>query len=122
MINLLIFSIIVGIVFSLVIVPFILSTQAKRGADEAKATVRVPFNRGAAIATVAILSAVVVFVFYYTTNMDRNWTSLWMALLVVTFLGALSAGGKDRKVKIVLFLGRTCFRGIYTQCAAIQRR
>ena len=68
MFNLLIFSIIVGVVFSLVIVPFILSTQAKRSADEAKATVRVPFNRGAAIATVAILSTIIVFMFYYTTN------------------------------------------------------
>ena len=32
-----------------------------------------------------------------------------MALLVVTLLGALSAGGKDRKVKIVLFLGALVF-------------
>lgn len=118
MFNLLIFSIIVGVVFSLVIVPFILSTQAKRGADEAKAAVRVPFNRGAAIATVAILSAAAVFVFYYTTNMDRNWTSLWMALLLVTLLGALSAGGKDRKVKMVLFLGALVF-GAYILSAPL---
>jgi len=116
MFNLLIFSIIVGVVFSLVIVPFILSTQAKRGADEE--AVRTPFNRGAAIATVAILSAIVVFVFYYTTNMDRNWTSLWMVLLVVTLLGALSAGGKDRKVKLVLFLGALVF-GAYILSAPL---
>ncbi|MEK4712935.1 hypothetical protein [Sporosarcina sp. FSL K6-5500] len=116
MFNLLIFSIIVGIVFSLVIVPFILSTQAKRGADEE--TVRTPFNRGAAIVTVAILSAIAVFVFYYTTNMDRNWTSLWMVLLVVTLLGALSAGGKDRKVKLVLFLGALVF-GAYILSAPL---
>ena len=116
MFNLLIFSIIVGIVFSLVIVPFILSTQAKRGADEE--AVRTPFNRGAAIATVAILSAIAVFVFYYTTNMDRNWTSLWMVLLVVTLLGALSAGGKDRKVKLVLFLGALVF-GAYILSAPL---
>ncbi|QNK88428.1 hypothetical protein H7992_01115 [Sporosarcina sp. resist] len=116
MFNLLIFSIIVGIVFSLVIVPFILSTQAKRGADEE--AVKTPFNRGAAIATVAILSAIAVFVFYYTTNMDRNWTSLWMVLLVVTLLGALSAGGKDRKVKLVLFLGALVF-GAYILSAPL---
>lgn len=116
MFNLLIFSIIVGIVFSLVIVPFILSTQAKRGADEE--AVRTPFNRGAAIVTVAILSAIAVFVFYYTTNMDRNWTSLWMVLLVVTLLGALSAGGKDRKVKLVLFLGALVF-GAYILSAPL---
>ena len=116
MFNLLIFSIIVGIVFSLVIVPFILSTQAKRGADEE--AVRTPFNRGAAIVTVAILSAIAVFVFYYTTNMDRNWTSLWMVLLVVTLLGALSAGGKDRKVKLVLSLGALVF-GAYILSAPL---
>ena len=109
MINLLIFSIIVGIVFSLVIVPFILSTQAKRSADEARANVSVPFNRGAAIATVATLSTAVVFAFYYATNMDRNWTSFWLALLLVTFLGVVVAGGKDRKLKIVLFLGALAF-------------
>jgi len=118
MFNLLIFSIIVGIVFSLVIVPFILSTQAKRGTDEAKETVRVTFNRGAAIATVAILSAAAVFAFYYVTNMDRNLTSLWMVLLVVTLLGALSAGGNDRKVKMVLFLGALVF-GVYILSAPL---
>jgi len=118
MFNLLIFSIIVGIVFSLVIVPFILSTQAKRGTGEAKETVRVTFNRGAAIATVAILSAAAVFAFYYVTNMDRNLTSLWMVLLVVTLLGALSAGGNDRKVKMVLFLGALVF-GVYILSAPL---
>ncbi len=118
MINLLIFSIIVGIVFSLVIVPFILGTQAKPSADEARANVRVPFNRGVAIATAATLSTAVVFAFYYATNMDRNWTSLWMALLLVTFLGVLSARGKDRQLKIVLFLGALAF-GAYILSAPL---
>ena len=118
MFNLILFSIIVGVIFSLVIVPFILSTQKKPSVDEAKATVRVPFNRGAAIVVVAILSAIVVFVFYYTTNMDRNWTSLWIAFLIVTFLGAISAGGKDRQLKLVLFLGSLAF-GAYILSAPL---
>jgi len=116
MINLLIFSIIAGVVFSLLIVPFILSNQTKRVTDDAKTTV--PFNRGAAITTVAIVSAVLVFVFYYVTNMDRNWTSLWIAFLVVTILGAVSAGGKDRQVKVVLFLGALVF-GVYILSAPL---
>ena len=116
MINLLIFSIIVGVVFSLLIVPFILSNQTKRVTDDAKTTV--PFNRGAAIAAVAIVSAVLVFVFYYTTNMDRNWTSLWIAFLIVTILGAVSAGGKDRQVKVILFLGALVF-GVYILSAPL---
>ncbi|MEK5067978.1 hypothetical protein [Sporosarcina sp. FSL K6-1508] len=118
MFNLILFSIIVGVIFSLVIVPFILSTQKKPSVDEAKANVRVPFNRGAAIVVVAILSAIVVFVFYYTTNMDRNWTSLWIAFLIVTFLGAISAGGKDRQLKLVLFLGSLAF-GAYILSAPL---
>ncbi|NYF25742.1 hypothetical protein [Sporosarcina sp. JAI121] len=116
MINLLIFSIITGVVFSLLIVPFIPGRQTKRSADEAKASVS--FNRGAAIAAIAIVAAILVFGFYYLTNMDRNWTSLWSALLIVTFLGALSAGGKDRQVKIVLFLGALVF-GVYILSAPL---
>ena len=116
MLNLLLFSIITGVVFSLLIVPFILSSQTKRVTDDAQTPVA--FNRGAAIATVTIISAILVFLFYYLTNMDRNWTSLWIAFLVVTLLGAISAGGKDRKVKGILFLGALVF-GVYILSAPL---
>ena len=96
MTNLIIFSIIAGLVASLIIVPFV--TGNKETNEPAT------FNRWAALAATAALFAVLVFGFYYVTNMDRNWTSLWVALLIVTFLGVLAAGGKDRKFKIVLFL------------------
>jgi hypothetical protein len=110
MINLLIFSIITGVVFSLIIVPFVLNNK------ETKVTV--PFNRGAALASAAVLSTVIVFVFYYVTNMDRNWTSLWGPLLVVTLLGSIVAGSKDRKLKIVLLLGAIAF-GVYILSAPL---
>lgn len=97
MINLLIFVIVVGIISSLVIVPFAIHDQ------ESEKTI--PFNRWAALSATAVLVAIILFGIYYVTNLDRNWTSLWIVFLVVSFLGVLVAGGKERKLKIGLFLG-----------------
>jgi hypothetical protein len=116
LLNLLLFSVISGIVFSLLVVPFVLNTQAKSSAQEVKA--RVPINRGMAIVSTAVLFAVIVFAFYYLTNMDRNWTSLWFALIAITLVGAIMAGGKDRKLKTVLFLGTLVF-GAYILSAPL---
>lgn len=110
MINLLIFSIITGIVFSLIIVPFVLNNKETK--------VPVQFNRVAALASTAVLSTVIVFILYYVTNMDRNWTSLWGLLFVVTLLGTVMAGSKDRKLKIVLLLGAIAF-GAYILSAPL---
>lgn len=110
MINLLLFSIITGIVASLIIVPF---SMVNKETQE-----QVPFNRWAAWGSVAGLIAVLMFAFYYVTNMDRNWTSLWIFLLVVTFIGVVFAGSKDRNPKIVLFLGALIF-GVYLLSAPL---
>lgn len=110
MINLLIFSIIAGMVSSLILVPFMTNRE---GADT-----KMPSNRWSAMIGTAIFSAVIIFVFYYLTNMDRNWTSLWVLLLAVTILGALLAWGKERKVKIVLFLAALVF-GAYLLSAPL---
>ena len=110
MVNLLIFSIIVGIVASVIIVPYSMTNK--------ETNEKVLFNRLAALASSAVLFAVVVFGFYYATNMDRNWTSLWIMLLVVAFLGVTFAGRKDRTPKIVLFLGVLVF-GIYLVSAPL---
>lgn len=97
MINLFIFVIVVGIISSVVIVPFAIHDQESEKA--------IPFNRWAALSATAALVAIILFGIYYVSNLDRNWTSLWIVFLVVTFLGVLVAGGKERKLKIVLFLG-----------------
>lgn len=110
MVNLLIFSIIVGIVGSVIIVPYSMTNK--------ETNEKVLFNRLAALASSAVVVAVVVFVFYYVTNIDRNWTSLWIMLLVVTFLGVTFAGSKDRTPKIVLFIGALIF-GIYLVSAPL---
>lgn len=96
MINLLIFAIVAGIVASVIIVPFVIHDQ------ESETPVR--FNRWAALSATAALVAIIIFGVYYVTNLDRNWTSLWILFLVITFLGTLVAGGKERKLKVGLFL------------------
>ncbi|WP_172370495.1 hypothetical protein [Sporosarcina jiandibaonis] len=105
MINLLLFSIIVGIVSSLIIVP--LATTVKRNKENEETGL--VFNRWAALASTAVLIAVIVFGVYYLSNLDRNWTSLWLMLLIVTFMGVAFAGPKDRKPKIILFIGAAVF-------------
>ena len=97
MINLLIFSIIAGVIASVIIVPFTIGNKETEKP--------VTFNRWSAMGATAVLFTIIIFVFYYLSNMDRNWTSLWVALLIVTLLGVLVSSGKDRKLKIILFLG-----------------
>ena len=110
MVHLLLFSIITGIVASLIIVPF---SMANKETSE-----KIPFNRWAALGSTMVLVAAIMFAIYYTTNMDRNWTSLWIVLVVVTLLGVMFAGSKDRKPKIVLFLGAIIF-GAYLLSAPL---
>lgn len=110
MIQLIGLAVISGIVASVIIVPIRLTNQETK--------LPVPFNRVAAMVSIAILFAVIVFGFYYVTNIDRNWTSLWVLALIATFLGALFAGSKDRMLKIVLFLA-TLVLGAYILSAPL---
>lgn len=103
MINLLIFSIIVGAVSSVIIVPFSLERKSEEGKEP------VVFNRWAALSSTALFMAGVTFLVYYISSIDRNWTSLWVLFLIVTLLGVLMAGRKDRPLKIGLFLVALAF-------------
>ena len=94
MINLLLFSIVVGIVSAMIIVPF--TSVSKEG--------KPAFNRIGALSTTVVLMAVLTFALYYVTNLDRNWTSLWALFLVITIAGVVLATGKERNAKIVLLL------------------
>ncbi|MDS9471971.1 hypothetical protein [Sporosarcina pasteurii] len=96
MIHLMIFSVVVGIIASAVIVPVAINDQ------ETEKTI--PFNRWAALLATAVFITLIIFGLYYATNLDRNWTSLWVVLLIVTFISVLVAGQKERKLKIGLFL------------------
>ncbi|PIC73800.1 hypothetical protein [Sporosarcina sp. P17b] len=91
--SLLLFSLLAGVVASAIIVPF-LSVNNKNE--------KLSFNRWVAFGTLAVIATIGVFVFYYITNLDRNWTSLWTLLLIVTILGAVVSQGLERKVKLVV--------------------
>ncbi|WP_339253068.1 hypothetical protein NSQ43_03545 [Sporosarcina sp. FSL W8-0480] len=95
MINLLLFSLVVGIISAIIIVPL---TSASK--ENGKAS----FNRIGALSGAVILMGLFTFLIYYLSNLDRNWTSLWAMLLAATILGMIFATGKERSVKVVLFL------------------
>lgn len=96
MVQLMIFSAIVGVIASVIIVPIVINNP--------KSEETIPFNRWTALLATAVFITLIVFGVYYVTNIDRNWSSLWIIFLVVTFLSVLVAGRKERKLKIGLFL------------------
>ncbi|ARD46977.1 hypothetical protein SporoP37_01520 [Sporosarcina sp. P37] len=93
--NLLIFSLLAGVVASVILVP-ILSVTAKKES--------LSFNRWTALVMITAISTIGVFIFYYVTNLDRNWTSLWALLLVAAIAGAVVSTGIERKVKMIVSL------------------
>ena len=109
MLSLLLFSVLVGVVASAMIVPFLSVNNKKEPLS---------FNRWVAFGTLTVISTIGVFIFYYVTNLDRNWTSLWALLLVVTILGAVVSQGVERKVKMVVTLAALLV-GVYVLSAPL---
>ncbi|MEH7306239.1 hypothetical protein V7137_14185 [Neobacillus drentensis] len=72
---------------------------------------------GLFIAVVAILM-LAVFLFYYLSNHDRNFTSVWPLGIVLTAAGAVFSKGAERKIKGILFLASVAL-GIYFLTAFI---
>ncbi|MCA1064084.1 hypothetical protein LCL98_11620 [Rossellomorea aquimaris] len=95
--NILLFSLIVGLVMALLIVPmtFMKKQNKKEGYP----------SFAALFAAAFIITTVIVFVFYYMTNLDQNFTGVWILLIVASGFGATLAAGTERMVKGVLFLG-----------------
>lgn len=91
----LLFSVVIGLVLTLLLTPIRLIIR-KKGTEQ-----RMPFMW---IAGLALLFMIGIFVFYYITNLDRNPSSLWLIGLVVTAAGAFLSVGLERKIKGVLFL------------------
>ena len=109
MLSLLLFSLIAGLITSAIVVPF-LSVNIKE--------VPLKFNRFVAFGTLTVISTIGIFIFYYVTNLDRNWTSLWVLLLVVAVLGAVVSTGIERKVKMVVSLAALVV-GVYVMSAPV---
>jgi hypothetical protein len=90
--NLYIFSLILGIISSLLLFPLY-----KRESKTKNLGV-VPWLLG------VVLVALLIFSFYYLTNLDRNFTSFWFLLIIFTALGTLIASGWEQLIKGILFL------------------
>lgn len=94
--NIYLFSLIAGLASALVLIPF---TSNKTKEKEGKK------SKTGALLVGMVLIVIAIFSFYYLTNLDRNFTSLWVLAILVTLLGTFFASGKERLVKGVLFLG-----------------
>ncbi len=94
--NILLFSIIVGLAAALVIIP--ISGRRKPIKKEKKN------NLTSAVIGIVICTIPVIYLFYYITNLDRNFSSIWILAIIVTAIGAFFATGKERLIKLALFL------------------
>jgi hypothetical protein len=108
--NIFLFSIVVGLAAALVVLP--ISPTSKPSKKETK------YNfKGAIIGTI-ICTVPIVFVFYYVTNLDRNFSSVWILAIIITAIGAFFATGKERLIKSLLFT-LSIFIGVYFFTAGI---
>ncbi|WP_456274790.1 hypothetical protein [Bacillus sp. AK031] len=92
--SMILFSIIVGLVMAVLLVPL-------QGGGSGKKEKR--FNAGGMVA-VLIITIAVAFGFYYLSNLDRNFSSMWMVLIFASGGGALLAAGKERLIKGSVFV------------------
>jgi len=113
MVNILIFSLIIGLVSAILIIPF---TNQKQSTKDNKTVQKKP-SLGA-IGILLVLIMITMFVFYYLSNLDRNISSLWIFIIVVSALGAIIASGKEKILKGLIFIGSLVF-GIYLLLAPL---
>ena len=97
--SILVFSLIIAIVFTLIVVPHYPNLSKKKKVQE-----EVKRNKGAEYIGVFALIWIVIFGFYYLSNIDRTISSLWFLLLIATALGTVSARGREQLVKGALLL------------------
>ncbi len=108
--NIFLFSIIVGLITAVLLVP--ITIQKKEDKSDKN-----PPVLGFISATFCI-TTILVFGFYYLTNLDRNFSSIWTLLLIAAVIGTIFATGKERMVKGLLFLASLGV-GIYFLTAPI---
>ncbi|WP_394188178.1 hypothetical protein [Paenisporosarcina quisquiliarum] len=101
----LLYSVAIAVVATLLIVPLTLPTEKKKGIV-------------AGLIGTAIVLAIVIFLFYYVTNIDRNLTALWPLAILATGLGAFISKRKEQLVKGVLFIAALAF-GAYILSAVL---
>ncbi|MGN7941725.1 hypothetical protein [Virgibacillus sp. 6R] len=111
--NIFLFSLIIGLITALVVIPIMrehLSGAKKK--DKKKPSFITPFI------TITILTMVLTFTFYYFTNLDRNFTSLWIFTIIVTAIATIISNGKERLIKGIIFAASFII-GIYFLIAPV---
>ena len=111
--NIFIFSILMGLASALVLFPFTKKKlQLAQEKDEKQS-----FKTGMMI-TAIILLILLFFGFYYISNLDRNFSSLWIFAIVFTAIGALLSSGKEQMIKASLCIISLLF-GIFLLTASL---
>ncbi|MEY2193268.1 hypothetical protein AB7942_11050 [Neobacillus sp. BF23-41] len=108
--NIFLFTMIIGIASALVLIPIFKHEEANKKVDKKQ-------KIGVFIAVMVFLM-LAVFSFFYFSNFDRNFTSLWPLAIFLTVGGAVLAKGTERKIKGLLFLASLGL-GIYFLTAFI---
>lgn len=95
--NIFLFTLIIGIVSSLILLPIYKRKKSSEKEDKQL--------KGGFLIAAVILLVLIMFSFYYLTNLDRNLSSLWLLAIIITAVGAVLATGKERIIKSILFVG-----------------
>lgn len=95
-----IFSLIIAIIFALILIP-IKPKQSEKAAMKRKI--------GVEYIGVTVVVWIIMFGYYYLSNMDRTISSLWLPLLIVTALGAVFSTKREQLFKGILFLASFAF-------------
>jgi hypothetical protein len=90
--NIYVFSLIFAIISAVILIPIY-----KRDKNGGQPTTK-------KLIVGVILLGLLVFGFYYFSNLDRNFSSFWFLMIIITAIGAVQAKGLEQIVKSVLFL------------------
>lgn len=112
MTQLILFSIIVGLLLAALMTPF-LPKKRKNEEEIVRRHQSVKWFIG-----YAMIYSIAIFIFYYATNLDRNLSSLWLIVLIFAILGATVAQGVEKKAKGVIALLALGF-GVYILSAPV---
>lgn len=111
MIHLLLFSLIAGSVAAVLVVPL----HKRISAEEKESSFSF---RAVLLIMAAVVIAIGLSIFYYSTNLDQHWSSLWVLLLTAATLGAVLDDGVFRKVKMAV-AGIAVIAGVYILSAPL---
>ncbi|KON85116.1 membrane protein [Rossellomorea marisflavi] len=93
--NILLFSLIIGLAATILIVPMSAMKMKKKEGYP---------SFGKVFGATLIIAIVATFLFYYLTNLDQNFTSVWILFIIAAIAGASLSYGTERMIKGVLVL------------------